>query len=112
MQQKREADQQVMKEALQAQIEEKNRKKDLETKRREQHEIHDEQRVKDEMKHMAVAEGMDQYGTQDPRNPQNMDNLNTKYNGGQTVYNQNMQSSQIEQMANSMNPRKTAYAAN
>ena len=48
-----------MKEALQAQIDEKNRKKELEVKRREQHALYDEQRVKDEMKHMAVAEGLD-----------------------------------------------------
>ena len=48
-----------MKEALQAQIDEKQRKKDLEKQKQKMEEMRDEQRVIHEMRHMAIAEGME-----------------------------------------------------
>lgn len=47
-----------MKRELQAQIDEKQRKKDEEKMRMKQEEIRDEQRVKEQMYELAVAEGM------------------------------------------------------
>jgi hypothetical protein len=47
-----------MKKALQEQIDEKQRKKDIEKQKAKIDEMKDVMRVKNEMKHMAVAEGM------------------------------------------------------
>ena len=59
MQHKREMEQQAMKEALQAQIDEKQRKKDMEKQRMKMEELRDEQRIIQDMKNMAIAEGID-----------------------------------------------------
>ena len=47
-----------MREALQKQIEEKQRIKGLEKEKNKQNEIRDDIRIRDEMKSMAIAEGM------------------------------------------------------
>ena len=69
-----------MKKALQEQIDEKQRKKDIEKQKAKIDEMKDEWRVRNEMKHMAVAEGM--YDESNPP-PQAQ---------GHTQYNQNLQS--------------------
>ena len=66
-------------------------------------ELRDEQRVRDQMKIMAIQEAYTK--------PYSNDKVQNMNQGGQTVYNQNMQSSQID-LINQMNLRKTAYAAN
>ena len=85
MQQKRELEQQQIKRDLQAQIDEKQRKKDELKMKRQQDDIRDEQRVRDQMKQIAVSEAMSP-------------DLVPNYPGGgvaermptSTVYNQNM----------------------
>ena len=47
-----------MREALRKQIEEKQKKKDLEKEMLKREELRDEIRVREEMKSMAIAEGM------------------------------------------------------
>lgn len=61
-----------MKAALQQQIEEKKMKKDQEMMRRKQEDLQDEMRVKDEMRRLAIAEG-----------------IPVVHNQPQTFYNQN-----------------------
>ena len=72
MQLKREQEQLAMKEALQKQIDEKQRKKDMEKMRRKQEEMDDDVRVKEEMRALAIAEGvqpLEAYGNAGPAGP-------------------------------------------
>jgi len=83
--------------------------------------MRDEIRVKEQMRDLAIAEGMEpkpvehpaQMTPADPSVYNGPPPIQQRMPGGSTVYNQNMQSNYIESNMNgSMNPRKTAYAAN
>lgn len=105
---KREQEQNAMREALQKQIEEKQRKKDLEKEKNKQHDLRDDIRIRDEMKAMAIAEGMGpQEGAQDVDSQLKI----TKENSGPV--NPNLMASQGAKALGTVNgARRTAYVAN
>lgn len=107
-----------MKKALQEQIDEKQRKKDIEKMKNKAEEVRDEQRVRYEMRALAVSEGMAPEGGAQAQEvtAANYELGNQPYNPqmqGSTVYNQNLRSTgEAINLDGSLAARKTAYAAN
>lgn len=105
-----------MKEALQKQIEEKQRKKGLEQEQQKINDIRDDIRIRDEMKSMAIAEGMVPASSQPAAaSSLDVDNQLRISNQNSAPLNPNMMASQghdMQSLGTVNGARKTAYAAN